>query len=303
MDAYKASSRQFEELFYNTVPEENEPMAVIMLRYVGDMLKNQRIQYPHGIIPLVSSLRGALEGVVSTYQDNLSQDKPAYFFSKFNVPENSDETNLARFIEVIHFETSVRVPKMILYPKAKNSVKVIIELMALEHYCLFVFKDRMFEDLQNYIKILSNLLNVNPPRTQCDPEFLSTFHDAQYRCLTYLGALMKSRDQNQPPPQPVLVAVRPFLKNIAMGTRLLLRNLGTPSASARKDVLQLIKQMLNSPDIRVELLDILPELCYEEIIVGPPAVITSVHRSELYMLKADIFHNARNSIDWSTFQL
>uniref|UniRef100_A0A914QS05 Uncharacterized protein n=1 Tax=Panagrolaimus davidi TaxID=227884 RepID=A0A914QS05_9BILA len=62
-----------------------------------------------------------------------------------------------------------------------------------------------------------------------------------------------------------------------------------------------IKQLLTT-ELRVDLLDLIPDFCFEEIICGPPTIITPSFRSELFIIKADAFHNVRQTLDWVTFQ-
>lgn len=39
----------FEDIFYQSIPKENELNAVFMIRYVIDMLRSQKVQHRQGV--------------------------------------------------------------------------------------------------------------------------------------------------------------------------------------------------------------------------------------------------------------
>ena len=95
--------------------------------------------------------------------------------------------------------------------------------------------------------------------------------------------------------------INPYRRDIANGARKLFRSLTAAAINIRKELIFIIKTLFTT-DLRPDLLDLIPDFCFEEIVCGPPTVITPALRSDLFMTKADTFHNVRQSLDWNVFQ-
>lgn len=298
---YKAHTSDFEEQFCNAILEENEAMAMMMLKYLSEYLKLRRLGSMSNVYLFLDRLRSCMKFTINNFQRDI-----ASFFTKpvFTIEALKDEVFMSRIVEGLHFELPIRLaknPLVTVWPKSKHSVKVVAEVASLEALILLISKERRLDDSsEDIIKTFIDFsnLDLSQVRGVVDSESLAIFYDAQIKCLFYFTNLMKVRDQSP----NVLNYFRQCNRQIADGYGCLLRKSTNTLPTIRKEILGWLKQMLTS-DIRVELIEALPVLCYDEILIGSSALVSPQLRSELFLSKAELFYTARGLITWTTFQL
>uniref|UniRef100_A0A7E4VJ21 Ufd2P_core domain-containing protein n=1 Tax=Panagrellus redivivus TaxID=6233 RepID=A0A7E4VJ21_PANRE len=301
-DGYKCHTRFLEDLMCRQLVTEYEGNAVLIIKYLNDVVRHLKSMNLNSLLVLINDMRINIDAI----NEFAKTDTEHRMFIKktFNAPQLQDYEYMQTVLTNLYFENLVKMlkaPPLMLLPPAKNSIKLVLEFTNLVTSMMHTLKERMSPFMGEIINSFAGFisLEVNMANDKVQPENAAIFHEAQLRMLAFLAVQLKKSEYIGAPNYCGIVLQ--YKRQIVQSIRMLLRNLSPLSMNHRKDLLMLTKQLFNT-DIRRELLDVVPDLCYEEHIVGPPCIMPAQLRSELFCINFDTIHNVRTMLDWTTFQ-
>lgn len=136
---------------------------------------------------LIYDLRVSAENLLS----DVGAKQDAFVRPAFNLEYADNEEYRNQFLNTLHFDTPIKQKRVYVYPRAKNSIKVLSEFVTLVNPAVFLFKEELFDEIPNLIRVFTGFLNLSLPKTNVEPEYGYIYQEVQMKVLNFIFIILK----------------------------------------------------------------------------------------------------------------